>query len=119
MSNRLTIRCAILGYEGIFQVKINSDQSVLDLKEGIHQKKSILRSFDADHLTLYKVDLPYNEENRRSILDTVKRHTVEFRESPELVYELAELSGLGGFPPRTLHILVVCPTGQRSVVPSR
>jgi hypothetical protein len=113
MSNGLTIHCAILGYEGIFQVKINSDQSVLDLKEGIHEKKkSMLHPFDPDQLTLYKVDLPYNEENRRSVLDIVKRQTVKFRESPELAYELAELSDLGGFPPRTLHILVVCPTGE-------
>lgn len=39
MSLPCTVYCAILGEDNVFQVKLNSDQSVLDLKEEIKAKR--------------------------------------------------------------------------------
>ena len=109
----LTILGAILGQKDIFQVKLNSDETVLDLKERIKEKNvQTLRDFDAHQLTLYKLDLPFNRDNFKSVLVGVQERTVVFRDDQQLGFSLDKLSVLGSFPDGAIHILVVPSTGE-------
>jgi len=82
MSLPCTVYCAILGEDNVFQVKLNSDQSVLDLKEEIKAKRvdvDILASSPAHTLTLYKVDLVYDEDTYEGILRDIRERTVSVK----------------------------------------
>lgn len=48
--------CLLDGENELFQVKVNIDDSVFDLKEQVRNKKpNALRNVDANNLLLYKV----------------------------------------------------------------
>jgi hypothetical protein len=124
-----TIFCALIGDKHVSQVKVNSDQSVLDLKEDIKTKKAqALCSYDPDTLTLYQVyiDISTDEAFEQAMQQTPQSTTcAEVVQAllpntadpmqKELVNPSSELSqyfGNSDFSKQAIHILAKLPPGE-------
>ena len=109
-----TVMCAILGYKGVFSVEIKSDEDVSALKNKIQQAKHALAPLDADHLTLFKVNIPVPDtQTYHSVADLILLRAIPFNRGDELQDPFCELSMTrDGFPKRNIHILVEVPAGE-------
>jgi hypothetical protein len=108
------VNCAILGQREAFQVKINGDQSVDDLKNVINAKT--LQVLGAHSLSLYKVDLPYSQDDYHEVSNAILDRSVRLEENQRLGYHLQLLQEVkDGFPDKLLHIVVVPPTSESKI----
>src|SRR5258706_1939949 len=100
-----------------FPVKIEEDEIVAVLKTYIHQQKSnLLKDFDADQVTLYKIkaygDTP--ETRSESLQEEILR-VDELRKFSKSALDVCDLISdvfPDGPPRKTYHILVVLPQGE-------
>jgi hypothetical protein len=105
------VNCAILGQREAFQVKINGDQSVDDLKNVINT--TALKVLGAHSLSLYKVGLPYSQDDYHEVSNAILDRSVRLEETQRLGYHLQLLQEVkDGFPDNLLHIVVVPPTSE-------
>ncbi|CAG8772771.1 18854_t:CDS:1, partial [Gigaspora rosea] len=75
--------------ESVFQVEGQAGMSISKLREVIYEKnKNYFKNFDANQLSLWKVDIPYDAENDKF----VKLRTLESRSHNEDII-LQELEG--------------------------
>src|SRR3954469_6654849 len=65
MATIITLYCLVHSdlVEHVFKIRIDKDLDVADLKDEIKKKKAPeFDNFAADKLTLWKVDIPYNDD---------------------------------------------------------
>ncbi|RIB07752.1 hypothetical protein C2G38_405457 [Gigaspora rosea] len=87
----ITVFCFVVGteVESVFQVEGQAGMSISKLREVIYEKnKNYFKNFDANQLSLWKVDIPYDAENDKF----VKLRTLESRSHNEDII-LQELEG--------------------------
>ena len=72
----ITLSCLVAGensYENAFNVKVNKTEAVSELKEVIKEKKaSEFDNFATEKLKLWKVDISFEEENKKLELVNTK-----------------------------------------------
>ena len=111
------VQCAILGdKEGIFEVKIKSNEPVAALKSKIKQENPVtLASVEAEALKLFWVECPVLDHAYSTFVESIYLRTVQFDQQVELD-PLCVLSTLraqeGAFTVGNLHILVDISAGE-------
>ena len=109
-----TVQCAILGdKDGIFEVKIKSNEPVAALKSKIKQENPMtLASVEAEALKLSWVECPVPDHAYSTFVESIYLRTVQFDQQIELD-PLCVLSTLeGAFTVGNLHILVEVSAGE-------
>jgi len=106
-----TIWCIVVDETTPFPVKIDETESVDVLKDHIKRKKEkSLEAYDADQLTLYKIDVPFEGSGKH--LEAVQEISQNLSEQTSLDRWI-ELSTIEGeFPQGMLHILIEPPAGE-------
>ena len=108
-----TIICSILGDGAVFPVDVNSNLSVLMLKEVIAAKAGDkLGTFSAVNLNLYHVDIDMSEEEtRKNVMEIISRGSMDGINNKELNHPFRvakELFQQGPPAPNSIHIIVEC-----------
>ena len=109
-----TVTCAILGDEdGVFGVKIKSNEPVSALKSMIKQENPMtLVNVEAEALKLFWVECAVPDDAYSALVESIYLRTVRFDQKIELG-PLRVLSTLpGAFTIGNLHILVEVPAGE-------
>src|SRR4051812_7642429 len=111
METIITLFCLVHGdlVEHVFKICIDKDSDVADLKDEIKKKKS--PKFDdipADELTLWQVDISYNDE------DTVKQLALE---ETDVIKKMSPVSEIGEYfesapTKKHIHVVIECPPGK-------
>ena len=106
-----TIWCIVVGDTTPFSVKIDETKSVDALKKAIKKEtKPMFKAFDADRLTLYKIDAKYDEATYENEVESVKPNQDQKLGSP--LRKLSAVFGQTGPDDDKIHILVEHPAGE-------
>ncbi|KAG0011910.1 hypothetical protein BGZ80_000336 [Entomortierella chlamydospora] len=72
MTKEITLNCIVDGDSTSFPVDVVPEKSIGHLKDAIHAKKSkTFHDIDADKLTLWRVEIPDQDEERAVVLDAI------------------------------------------------
>ena len=114
MSDEYTVQCAILGdKDGIFEVKIKSNEQVSALKKKIkEQNPTTFALVEAKALKLSWVEHPAPDPAYSTLVEGIRLRSIRFHQKVELS-PLRMLSTLpDAFNVGNLHILVEVPAGE-------
>ena len=102
--------CAILGDEGAFEIEIEGNKRVSELKNRIKTHEYPMLS--ASSLELYKVDIPWSD--RVALMASVSQQTIMYHEDQRLQDPWDFVSTVFGptLLENTLHILAKIPRGE-------
>jgi Crinkler effector protein N-terminal domain len=108
MATIITLFCLVHGdlVEHVFKIRIDKDSDVADLKNEIKkQKENEFRDIDADKLTLWQVDISYDDED--AIKQLVLKETVGIK-------KMLPASEIGEYFENTptkkrIHVVIECP----------
>ena len=102
------VKCAFLGQQKAFQIKMDEDATVYDLKDEIKENQH-LSNVVASDLVLYNVSISVPDRDvYKAVMKTICSRSVTH--DKELDYPECKLSEFGsGFPPKAIHILVDVP----------
>ena len=110
-----TLNCLVPGAKDTFSVKIKNDQSVDDLKKVIKKKNEPrFNHFDADELTLYRVedDKSYDGQKRIDELEWSSQNLNECTKLNDEEQQLSEFFGESAPEGKQYYILVVPPQSK-------
>ena len=110
-----TVMYAILGHNGVFEVKINSNEQVSGLKNKLVTSNPILAHLNVSNITLFKVNkpAPNNEGDYDKVLKSIALCTIDFNKEQKLWNSFVKLSTIpDGFPESTLHLLLEIPASE-------
>ena len=109
-----TVTCAILGdIEGVFEVGVESGDSVATLKHTLKWVSAKFASVEADDIKLYWVQLPLFDQPYSTLAESIYQRTVKFDPDTELENQWLPLWTLeGAFSPGKLHVLVELPESE-------
>ena len=108
------VTCAILGDEdGVFEVGVESRDSVYTLKHTLKWVSSKFASVELEAIKLYWVQLPLFDQPYSTLVESIYQRTIEIDHETELKNPWLPLSRLpGAFSIGKLHILVELPAGE-------
>jgi len=111
-----TIWCIVVGETIPFSVEVHQTETVDELKDHIKKEtKPTFDAFDADQLTLYKIDVDATDKNTYiKIVQDISQDLSDTEKATKLdaLDELSEVFGTMGPPKKSIHILVECPAGE-------
>ena len=111
-----TIWCIIIGNTTPFPVEIDETKSVGVLKDHIKKKaEPRLDAFAAHELTLYKIDVKYDEATHEDVVASIYHQSVMPKQDQKLGFPLRKVSavfGPTGPGDHKIHILVENPAGE-------